>query len=126
MLSRVLLFFAAAAIALWGVMHIAKTGPVVAGFEPLADDNRYVLKMEWIVEGVALLFGAVLVAAATVTLGPGTPGAALIYAMTAAFLLTMAVVSLFTGARASPLPYKLCAPIFTSSALLIILGGFVL
>ena len=40
------------------------------------------------------------------------------------FLITMSLVSLFTGARASPLPYKLCAPIFASAAALIGLGGF--
>jgi hypothetical protein len=40
------------------------------------------------------------------------------------FLLAMAVVSLFTGARASLLPYKLCAPIFTVAATLILVGAF--
>ena len=44
--------------------------------------------------------------------------------MSSGFLLAMAVVSLFAGARASLLPYKLCAPIFASAAALIILGAF--
>ncbi len=124
MLSNLLLYVGASAVALWGAMHIAKTRPVVAGFEPLTDDNRYVLQMEWIVEGVSLIFAATLVASSTLTLGPEAPGSRLIYGMAIGFLLTMAGVSLFTGARASPLPYKLCAPIFATAALLIFLGGF--
>jgi len=43
--------------------------------------------------------------------------------MSSGFLLAMAVVSLFTGARASLLPYKLCAPIFTTAAILVLVGG---
>lgn len=126
MIANLLLFIGAAAVAFWGGMHIAKTRPVVAGFEPLSDDNRYVLKMEWLVEGVALIFAATLVAAATLFLGPDTAGAKLVYGVSIGFLLTMAVVSLFTGAKASLLPYKLCAPIFTSAAVLIFVGGFAL
>jgi hypothetical protein len=125
MLSYILLLCGAAAAAFWGVMHLVKTGPALSVFEPLTDDNRYVLRMEWVVEGVALVFVAALIAVATVLQGPNTAGSRLVYGMSAGFLLTMALVSLFTGAKASPLPYKLCAPIFASSAALIWLGGFV-
>lgn len=118
-----LLLVGSACVAAWGTMHIVKTGPVIAGFEPLTDDNRYVLRMEWIVEGVALVFVAALVAVVTLSQGPAAPGSALVYWMSAVFLLVMAGVSLFTGARASPLPYKLCAPIFTASAALIVAGA---
>lgn len=126
MASYLLILLGAVSVGLWGVMHILKTGPVVAGFEPLTGDNRYVLTMEWIVEGVSLVFAATLVAASTIIHGPDAAGSKLIYAISVGFLLTMAGVSLFTGARASPLPYKLCAPIFTSAALLIALGGLAL
>lgn len=126
MIPSLLLFAAAAAVAFWGSMHIAKTRPVVSGFEPLSKDNRYVLQMEWLVEGVALIFAAVLVASATLLLGPEAPGSRLIYGVSIGFLLTMALVSLLTGAKASLLPYKLCAPIFTGAAVLIFLGGFAL
>ncbi len=125
MLSYLLLFLGAAAVAFWGIAHLVKTGPVVAGFEPLTDDNRHVLRMEWVVEGVALVFVAALIATTAAIRGPRAPGAGLVFGMSAGFLAAMAVVSLFTGARASPLPYKLCAPIFASAALLVFAGGFV-
>jgi hypothetical protein len=125
MLSHVLLSLGSAAVAFWGIMHLVKTRPVVAGFEPLTDDNRHVLRMEWIVEGVALVFVAALIGVVTAIQGPRGPGAGLVYGMSAGFLMAMAIVSLFTGARASLLPYKLCAPIFAGSALLILAGAFV-
>ena len=109
MLAKVLLVMASAVVALWGIMHIAKTRAVVAGFEPLTDDNRHVLRMEWIIEGVALTFVSALVLGATFILGVQTPGAKFVYIMSVTFLLVLALVSLFTGAKASPLPYKLCA-----------------
>jgi len=125
MISYVLLFLGSASVAVWGVMHLVKTRPVVAGFEPLTDDNRYVLRMEWIVEGVALIFVGVLVGTFTALLGPEPPGSQLVYAISGVFLFAMSAVSLLTGAKASPLPYKLCAPIFAGSALLILVGGLV-
>jgi hypothetical protein len=108
----------------WGIMHLVKTAPVVAGFEPLSDDNRHVLRMEWILEGVTLLFLAVLVSVFTLWPGPDALASRIVFGLSALLLLVMAAVSLFTGAKASPLPYKLCAPIFTSAAALILFGGF--
>ncbi len=125
MLSQWLLLAGSAMIAFWGVMHLVKTGPVVAGFEPLTDDNRYVLTMEWILEGVTLVFVAALVSVTTVWGTPSEYGSIIVYRMSAIFLLGMAAVSLFTGAKASPLPYKLCAPIFGFAAALILFGSVV-
>jgi hypothetical protein len=85
MLSYVLLFLGCAAVAFWGIMHLVKTRPVVAGFEPLSDDNRYVLRMEWIVEGVALVFVASLVASVTIVQGAEASGSRLVYGMSGLF-----------------------------------------
>jgi hypothetical protein len=41
MLAHVPLLAAATLTAMWGVMHLVKTAPIVAGFEPLSDDNRH-------------------------------------------------------------------------------------
>ncbi len=125
MLTPLLLYGAAAMVAFWGTLHLVKTKPVIAGFEPLTADNRYVLAMEWILEGVTLCFIAALVFAVTAIVGPGGLAATLVYVLAAVMLLAMAVVSLFTGGRASPLPYKLCAPIFTVAAVMILFGSVV-
>ena len=73
---------------------------------------------------VLLLTASVAVLVSVFTLGPGPDALASVIAfrLSALLLLVMAGVSLLTGAKASPLPYKLCAPIFTSAAMLILLG----
>ncbi|UCC82969.1 MAG: hypothetical protein JSW46_18750 [Gemmatimonadota bacterium] len=119
----VLLYTGSAALAFWGVMHIVMTRAVVAGFEPLSNDNRLVLTMEWILEGVTLCFIAALVVVVTMLAGSETSVATLVYRASAIMMLVMAGVSLFTGAKASPLPYKLCPPIFTSVALLYLIAS---
>ena len=82
--------------------------------------------MEWIIEGVALTFVAALVLGAMFILGTRAPGARFVYGMSVSFLLVFAFVSLITDAKASPLPYKLCAPIFTASAVMVWIGGFII
>jgi hypothetical protein len=46
------------------------------------------------------------------------------FAASAAMLLVLAVVSAATGARVDFIMYRLCVPIFTLSAVLILVGGF--
>lgn len=123
MLRHILLYTGSAAIAFWGLMHLVKTRPVVRGFEPLTDDNRLVLTMEWILEGVTLYFIAALVVLVTLVGGSATSMANLVYRGSGIMLMVMAGVSLFTGARASPLPYKLCPPIFGSVAVLYLVAS---
>jgi hypothetical protein len=103
-MRNILLYTGSAAIAFWGLMHIVKTRAVVAGFEPLSHDNRLVLTMEWILEGVTLCFVAALVSAVTLLAGSETSVATIVYRAAGLMMIVMAGVSLFTGARAAPLP----------------------
>ncbi len=119
----VLLYIAAALTAAWGIAHLFATRGVVAGFGELSADNRRIITMEWIVEGVALLALGVLVAAVTIAGSDGAAASAA-YAAAVATLLGLAVVSLFTGFRIAFLPFRLCPLIFTSSAVLIGLGAW--
>jgi hypothetical protein len=125
MLSDTLLYSGSALVVLWGLAHIVKTRSVVAAFGPLSNDNRLVLTMEWIGEGLTLCFIGGLVS--VINFGPGTETAAalLVYRASALMLIVMAVISAFTGARASLLPYKLCPWIFSGAALLFLLGSVV-
>jgi hypothetical protein len=123
MLSEILLYLGSAAIAIWGSMHIVMTRTVVKGFGPLSRDDHLVITMEWILEGVTLCFIAALVTAVTLSGGADTEVARLVYRASALVLLVMAGVSLFTGARAAPLPYKLCPPIFSSVAALYLVAS---
>ncbi len=123
MSDHALLFVGAALSALWGVSHLFPTLSVVDGFGRISADNRRIITMEWITEGVALIFIGVLVAAVTLIDHNGVVSTA-VFAVSAAGLLVLAVVSLFTGFKVNFLPFKLCPGIFSASAVLILVGAF--
>ena len=121
-MSHLLLYLAAVMTGLWGVAHLFATKGVVKGFGEITIDNRRIITMEWIVEGVALVSLGVLVAAVTVV--DSTAGAAAAaYVTVAVALVALAVVSLFTGFRIAFLPFRLCPVVFGTSAALILVGA---
>jgi hypothetical protein len=94
----------------------------VGGSAPLP--NESIITMEWIIEGLALIFIGVLVATVTV-IDPSNVVSTAIYFISVMMLLVMALLSLFTGFKVSFLPFKLCPFIFTTSAVLILIGGLI-
>lgn len=117
-MDRVLLVAAAVLLVGWGVAHLVPTASVVRGFGEISQDNRRIVAMEWITEGVALIgLGAVSAVLAT------DPDEALARAVGLAVFATLnvlSVVSLRTGAKIRFLPFRLCPVIFTGSSLLIL------
>ena len=118
----VLLYLGAALTALWGITHLIPTRGVVAGFGEISDDNRHIITMEWIVEGVSLIFIGVLVAVVTAVDSSSAVSTA-VYVVSAVGLLVLALVSLLTGFRVNFLPFRLCPVILTISAVLVLLGA---
>jgi hypothetical protein len=121
-MSQVLLYLGAILTVIWGISHLIPTRNVVTGFGDISEDNRNIIMMEWIVEGVSLIFIGALVAILTY-IGPlgGLSKAA--YAVVTAGLLALAIVSLFTGFKVKFLPFRLCPFILTISAALVFVGG---
>lgn len=119
----ILVYIAAAVTCAWGIAHIVATRGVVVGFGELTADNRRIITMEWIVEGVALISLGSLVAAVTAVDGSSAVSSAA-YAVAIATLAGLALVSLFTGFRVAYLPFRLCPFIFAASALLIAAGAW--
>ena len=122
MIDVVLLHVGGGLTALWGIAHLFPTKSVVAGFGEISADNRRIITMEWIVEGVALVFMGALVCTVTVVDGSSAAAGA-VYILTVLGLLALAIVSLFTGFGVSFLPFKLCPFIFGLSAALVLIGG---
>lgn len=108
---------------LWGFAHLFPTRNVVAGFGEISTDNKHIITMEWLVEGVALIFTGLLVAAVTFV-DPLSRVSQVVYLVAALFLAVMAIVSLLTGFKVNMLPFKLCPLIFGLSAMLLIFGAF--
>lgn len=67
--SLIMLYAGSVAITLWGLAHITATKSVVSGFGRASDDNRRIMTMEWIVEGLALCFIGLLVLFITIPTG---------------------------------------------------------
>ncbi len=77
--------------------------------------------MEWIIEGVALIFIGSVNAIVT-AIDPTSSISLVIYLCSAVVLIVLAFVSFLTGFKISFLPFKLCPVIFITAAVLIILG----
>lgn len=121
MTSQVFLYLGAAITLIWGVAHLFPTRNVVKGFGEISADNKNIITMEWIIEGVALIFIGILVAGVTF-LSSENSVSNFIYLASAAVLIVLALVSLFTGFKVDFLPFKLCPFLFTLSAILIYIG----
>lgn len=112
------LYSGAVIVALWGIAHIViPTRAMIDSFGPISQDNKRILLMEWLMEGVLLIFIGVLVVSVTL-LAPATSAAVVVYRVCASALAVMAGISSFTGARTPILPMKLCPPIFITAAIL--------
>ena len=119
--DQLLLYIGAAITFLWGVAHLFPTASIVKGFGEITADNKNIITMEWIIEGVALIFIGVVVAGVTF-IGADNNVSAFIYLASSSLLIVLAIISLFTGFKVNFFPFKLCPVLFTLSAILIFLG----
>jgi hypothetical protein len=106
----------------WGVAHLFPTRNVVRGFGDISADNRRIITMEWIAEGVFLIFIGILVALVTY-IDHDSQISHIVYWASFGTLNLLSLVSLFTGFRNSFIAFKLCPYIFTGSSLFIIIGS---
>jgi hypothetical protein len=107
----------------WGIAHLIPTQNVISAFGEISADNKRVITMEWINEGVALIFIGVLVAIVTY-LDRSSVISHAVYWISFGALNALSVVSLFTGFRNSFIAFKLCPLIFTGSSILIVIGSY--
>ncbi|MEJ2728749.1 MAG: hypothetical protein P8185_09590 [Deltaproteobacteria bacterium] len=122
MINQVLLYSGSALVLFWGIAHLFPTRSVVSGFGDISIDNKRIITMEWIIEGIALIFIGSVNAIVTAN-GHTNLISLIVYLSSGVILVILAFVSFFTGFKISFLPFKLCPVIFITSAVLIILGG---
>lgn len=122
MIDQILLYLGAFFTFAWGVAHLFPTNSVIEGFGEISQDNKRIIAMEWIVEGVSLIFIGLIVAAVT-WVDRSMTVSKVIYWICFAELNVLSIVSFFTGFKVSFLPLKLCPVIFTGSSILILLGS---
>ena len=120
--GEILVYVAAGLVAVWGIAHLVPTRSVVAGFGNISLDNRRVLTMEWVAEGVTMLFAGALIAAVTLSAGPGDSVAVVVYRLTAGLLAAVAVLTALTGARTPVGWFKAC-PVVLAAVIALLLAG---
>jgi len=124
MINQVLLYIASLFLVFWGIAHLFPTKSVVKGFGDISIDNKKIVTMEWIIEGVALIFIGVIVSSVT-AIDHTHVISETVYRLSFLMLSALTVISLFTGAKINFLPYKLCPVIFITASILIILGCYI-
>ena len=122
MINSVLLYIGSGVIFVWGIAHIVPTKSIVQGFENLTEDNRRILIMEWIAEGLTLCFIGVLVFLITILVGPQDVASSIVYRASYFMLAVMAALSANTGARTAIVPMKICPWVKITVAVLFLLG----
>jgi len=122
-MNTILFYIAGALTIIWGTAHLFPTKGVIKEFGDISKENKNILAMEWINEGVTLIFLGILTLLITV-INPYEEMATIVYWSIVAMLVVLSIISLFTGFKVNFLPYKLCPVIFTLSAVLIILGMY--
>jgi hypothetical protein len=121
MINQILIYIGSAVTLIWGIAHLFPTKSIVKGFGEISLNNKHIITMEWIVEGVSLIFIGVIAAGITIIDFTGR-GAVFIYLSSAILLLILAGISLLTGYKVNYLSFKLCPYFFSLSAILILLG----
>ena len=106
---------------IWGIAHLFPTKSVLKGFGEISDDNKNIITMEWIIEGIALIFiGAIVIGVTIIDMSSAV--SSFIYISSFIVLNVLSLISFFTGFRVNFLPFKLCPIVFSTSSILIILG----
>jgi hypothetical protein len=121
--AEALIYAGAIIVLLWGVAHLIPTGSVVVGFGRISLDNRRVLTMEWVAEGLTMLFVGALVAAVTLSAGAGDSVAVLVYRMAAGLLVGIGVPTALTGARTPIAWFKACPLVMATVVALLLVGS---
>lgn len=123
MLNQILLYVGSGVIFLWGIAHIIPTRSVVKDFGGISVDNKRIITMTWIAEGLTLCFIGTLVGLVTIWGGLENEVTQIVIRASAVMLVVTAFVSSATGARTPIFPMKLCPRIKAGVALLFVLGA---
>ncbi|MFW9827927.1 MAG: hypothetical protein ACFFEY_10060 [Candidatus Thorarchaeota archaeon] len=124
MTNIILISIGAILTMLWGISHLFPTKNVVKDFGEISQDNKYIITMEWIIEGMTLIFIGLLVLLITLLGGASNVLSTYVNIISSLMLFALAILSIFTGFKVNFVPFKLCPFIFTVSGILILIGSF--
>jgi hypothetical protein len=109
----------------WGVAHIIPATKVVKGFGAISEENKKIILMEWVAEGLTLCFIGVLVLLTGILGGTANDVSRIVFRISAGMLIVMAGWTALTGARTSNIPTKICPFVLTIVAILFVIGSLI-
>ena len=122
MLGLILRVVGCVVLLLWGLIHIVPVRSILRGFGHLSAENRRIVVMTWVNEGLSLCFIGALVGLITYYGMLGRSFENLLVLASSGYLLATALLSLATGARNPSIWMKLCPWIKAASAALLIVS----
>ncbi len=122
-MNTIFLILGSVIIFAWSVAHIIPTAAVVKGFGELSPDNRRIISMEWVAEGLALCSIGVLVLLVTLSGGAGQALGRVVFWTSAGTALVLGAWTFIAGFKTSVLPIKICPLVLTCVAVLFFLSG---
>ena len=122
-MATILVYLAAALVAVWGVAHAIPTRQVIAGFEPISADNRRVIRQEWLAEAFTMWGAAGILIATTIAGGVHADASLWAYRVAAGLLIALAGLTTLTGARTPVIWFKICPVLLTASAALLLVAS---
>jgi len=122
-MKNTILYIGAIMPLLWGLSHLFPTKSIVSGFGDISQDNRHIITMEWIIEGVSLIFIGLLVALVTY-IDSANSVSFYVYLISVLALLSLATVAFFTGFKIKFLPFRMCPIVLTTASIFILAGTF--
>ena len=123
MINSVSIYIGSIIITLWGIAHITPTRSIVKGFGEISVDNRRIITMEWIAEGLTFIFIGLLVFLVTYLGESHNYISHIVYKTSAVMLIIMAILSIFTGARVAIVPMRICPIVKICVTALFFLGS---
>jgi hypothetical protein len=125
MIANILLYAGSIIILAWGIAHIIPARAIIKGFGAISDDNKKIILMEWVAEGLTLCFIGVLVLLINILGGTTNSVSRIVFRISAGMLLIMAIWTTVTGARTPIVPIKICPFVKTFVAILFIVASFI-
>ena len=111
--------------ALWGLAHLFPTRNIIKMFGNISEENKRILAMSWIVEGVALIFIGAVVCLTVAIAGTENDATRVVTWSAAAAMLTLASINLIAGFRVSRASLKLSALIDGLAGTLFLIGSII-
>jgi hypothetical protein len=121
--AAVLAYVASAVLIGWGAAHLAPTRAVAASFGEITRDNRRILIMEWIAEGITHISLGVLIVLFTAVEGAGDSATRLVDWVVAAVLVVLAALTAATGSRTPIVWFRICPFVLSGTAALLVLAS---